>query len=210
MSQLDADQITEELAEQAPPPEEPPTEVLETAAPDPEPEPDALGELSARLAGFDERLEESQRLLARQTELVERLHAENQRLRKGEVRAAQLPLVRDVLRLHDDLGRLVEAAEGDSRKDLEIVRASLLDTLARNGITPFEGEPGEPFDSRRQSVAGVVGADDPALNRLIAETLRAGFAWDDGELIRVADVRVHRHVAAAQQDAPTAATEDRG
>jgi molecular chaperone GrpE (heat shock protein) len=168
-----------------------------------------LGELSARLAGFDERLEESQRLLARQTELVERLHAENQRLRKGEVRAAQLPLVRDVLRLHDDLGRLVDAAEGDSRKDLEIVRASLLDTLARNGITPFEGEAGEPFDSRRQSVAGVVGADDPALNRLIAETLRAGFAWDDGELIRVADVRVHRHVA-PQQDAPTAATEDRG
>src|SRR5947209_9477437 len=71
---------------------------------------DAIERLTDALGALDERLAESQRLLAHQTELADRLHAENQRLRAGELRAAQLPLVRDLMRMHDDIGRLVAAS----------------------------------------------------------------------------------------------------
>jgi len=62
----------------------------------------------------------------------DKLHGENQRLRAGELRGAMLPLVRDLLRLHDDIGRIADATE--QVEDLELMQISLLDALSRNGI----------------------------------------------------------------------------
>lgn len=141
---------------------------------------------------FDQRIEEALRLLARQTDHVEQLHAENQRLRQGEVRATLLPLVRDMLRVHDDLARLA-SFEGDAAADLEIARQSILDALARNGVVSATPLTGEPFDARLHRAEAPVETDDPTLHRTIAATLRSGFAWEDGTVLRAADVRVYRH-----------------
>lgn len=155
----------------------------------PEPEDDGM---AAALAGLDARLEESQRLLARKSDLVDRLHSENQDLRAGELRSAQLPLVRDLLRMHDDLGRMREAsAEADG--DLRILEESLIDTLARNGIARFSPGPGEPFDPSLHSAVGVKSTDDEALDKTVAEVTRHGFRWDSGDTIRVAEVRAYRY-----------------
>jgi molecular chaperone GrpE len=152
-------------------------------------------ELLEALERLDSRLEESQRLLNRQSDLVDRLHAENQELRAGELRSAQLPLVRDLLRLHDDLGRMREV-EGESAEDLRLVRESLIDTLARNGIESISPRSGEPFDSQLHSVAGTEPTEDPSLDRSVAEVVRQGFRWDSGDVIRVSEVRAYRHLGA--------------
>lgn len=151
-----------------------------------------IARLADAVQALDRRVEESQRLLAHQTELADRLHAENQRLRSGELRAAQLPLVRDLMRMHDDAGRLLAAATDQATTDVAIMRDSLVDALARNGIESFEPTVGEQFDPRTQTARGVVATSDAALERCIAEVVRAGFMWEDKTLIRAADVRVHR------------------
>jgi molecular chaperone GrpE (heat shock protein) len=152
-------------------------------------------ELPATLERLDSRLEESQRLLARQSDLVDRLHAENLELRAGELRSAQLPLVRDLLRLHDDVGRMREAA-GESGEDLRLVQESLVDTLARNGVEAIAPEIGEPFDSRLHSAAGIEPTEDESLDRTVAAVTRQGFRWESGDVIRVSEIRAFRYSGA--------------
>jgi molecular chaperone GrpE len=153
-------------------------------------EEDSEGE-EAVLDRLDSRLAEAQRLLARQTDLTEKLHAENQELRAGELRNAQLPLVRGLIRLADDLERMRGAA-AESADDLTMVRESLLDVLARNGIQTFGAEDGEPFDPRLHSAVGVEPTEEEQLDKTVAEVVRHGFRWDSGEAIRVVEVRAYR------------------
>jgi molecular chaperone GrpE (heat shock protein) len=154
------------------------------------------GGVAAALASLDERLAESQRLLSRQSELTDRLHGENQLLRAGELRGAQLPLIRDLLRLHDDVGRMREAL-GEQDGDLALVQQSLLEILERNGVELFAPERGEPFDPQVHAAASSEQTDDEALDRSVSEVLRQGFRWGSGELIRVAEVRAYRYRDAA-------------
>jgi molecular chaperone GrpE len=147
-------------------------------------------ELLEALSRIHKQLGESQRLLDRQQVLADRLHAENQTLRAGELRSAQLPLVRDVLRLYDDVGRMRDGAEEEG--DLRIVWEALADTLVRNGVVPFEPDPGDEFDSHTHSVAGVEATLDDGLDRTVAEVVKQGFRWESGEVIRVAEVTVYR------------------
>jgi molecular chaperone GrpE (heat shock protein) len=145
------------------------------------------------LANLDSRFEESQRLLGRQVDLVDRLHAENQRLRSGELRAATLPLIRDLLRLHDDIGRLANAGETDASQDLKVVQISLLDSLARAGVLDYTPAVGESFDPKLHSATGVVATEDEASDRTIAEVIRIGFHWEDGQVLRAADATVFKY-----------------
>jgi molecular chaperone GrpE (heat shock protein) len=144
---------------------------------------------------FEDRLSEGQRLLSRQTDIAAALHAENLRLKEGELRRAQQPLVRDVLRVHDDVAQMLESLphDGDAHRDLEIVKATLADVLARNGLEQAVCEPGEAFDPRAHKVVDVRPTDDETVNRTIAEVIRPAFTWDDGEPIRVAQVAVFKY-----------------
>lgn len=148
-------------------------------------------ETESVLDRLDTRLAEAQRLLARQTDLTQKLHAENQSLRAGELRSAQMPLVRDLIRLSDDLERM-RAVAAESTDDLTVLHESLLDVLARNGVETFEAEQGEPFDSRVHSAAGVETTEDERLDKTVAEVVRRGFRWSSGEVIRVVEVRAYR------------------
>lgn len=166
----------------------------------PPPQAFELAAVAATLVSLEEQLGESQRLLARQSDLVDKLHAENQRLRIGELRAATLPLVRDLLRLHDDIGRL--ATDREEAEDLDVVKVSLLDALARNGITTFQPAPGEQFDPKQHSIVGILRAEDASRDRTVAEVIRVGVQWEDGQAIRVADVRVYKHAPTAETTGP--------
>ncbi len=157
-----------------------------------------LADIAATLGSLDTRLGESQRLLGRQSEFADKLHAENQRLREGELRAATLPLIRDLLRLHDDIGKLSVGRE-DTR-DLDIVKVSLLDALARNGVLAFEPAVGDVFDPKQHNIQGVVATGESSLDRTIAVVTRVGVQWDDGQTIRVADVSVYKHTPRADAD----------
>ena len=189
-----AEEVSEQVLDAAPAEERTESEPEVEAASEEAPvgEEDADGELRLALQRLDSRLEESHRLLGRQSDLVDKLHTENQNLRAGEIRSAQMPLVRDLLRLHDDVGRMRTA--GADSDDLRLVQESLVETLARNGIEPFAPERGEPFDPSAHSASGIEQTEDEGLDKTVAEVVRQGFRWDSGDLIRVVEVRAYRYL----------------
>lgn len=195
---VDGGPEAESETELTPPPAEP--EEVEPQEPTPAPasEADAPARdgLEDAVTGLNERLEESQRLLSRQSDLVDRLHAENRELRAGELRNAQLPLIRDLVRLHDDVGRMREAA-GENGDDLRVAQESLIDTLARNGVEVYAPGHGEVFDPRLHAAAGTEPTAEESLDKTVVEIVRRGFRWDSGDVIRVAEVRAYRYRDAA-------------
>jgi molecular chaperone GrpE (heat shock protein) len=150
----------------------------------------APNEATARL---ERRLDQVLQLAQRRDELIERLHNENQQLRKGELQVAMLPLLRDLMRLHDDLEQIV-ALPSESR-DAILIRDTLSDVLARNGVTKFIPTEGEVFDSTRHTAVGTQPTEDERADRTVQTVLRAGFLRDDGSTVRVADVVVRRFQA---------------
>lgn len=197
--------ITPEPADEAPasaapdgdaPPAAPATSEPIAAA-DEAPEPDRLASVLERL---EDRLEESQRLLARQSDITTSLHAENQRLKAGELRGALQPIVRDMIRVQDVLKQMLDAECGpDSDPDAQrqhplfVAVDSIVDALARNGVEVVAVAAGDRLDPRGHKVVGVAATDKPDDHRTIAEVIKAGFAWEDGTTIRAADVRVYKH-----------------
>jgi molecular chaperone GrpE len=161
----------------------PPPHLAPPAGPDPA--------VIDRLDGLGRRLDELARLGAHQRELVDELHADNQKLRAGELFQAQAPLLRDLVRLHDDVERL-EAAAGDGAADLALVRQQLLQVLDRAGVRRYEVMAGDPFDGSRHQGVRSVPATDGAADRTVATMVRCGFERDDGRVLRPADVEVHR------------------
>lgn len=194
----------ETLDAPAPVPEGAPDEIAPADAPaaaaSADGEPDRVVAVLERL---DDRLEESQRLLARQADIATALHAENQRLKAGELLRAQLPLVRDVVKLHDLVGQMLdEGPEPGAARNLEILRDAVLDALARNGVEPAPVAEGDALDPRRHKIVGVEETDDPAADRTIAAVWKVGFATDDATPIRAADVRVFKHTPDAGAPEP--------
>jgi molecular chaperone GrpE (heat shock protein) len=181
-----------------------PTEPEPAAGPAAVPDP-----VLVALERLDDRLEESQRLLARQSEIATSLHAENQRLKAGELVRAQLPLVRDIISVHDVLGQMLDAAvESTAGADLELTRGAIVDALARNGIEKAQVCVGDALDPRQHKIVGIAAIDDPAADRTIAEIVKIGFAWDDATTIRATDVRVYKHTPAPPPTSTPGASSD--
>ncbi len=147
--------------------------------------------LGSGLGGLQTSLDELVRLTRRADDHVAELHGENQRLRAGELASVTLPLLRDVVRLHDEVEQLTSAAAPEAQADLALVRARLLDTLGRWGLTSFAPEAGDALDATRHNGVGAVASADGEAGT-VATVRRVGFAHDDGRTFRAADVEVFR------------------
>ncbi len=108
----------------------------------------------------------------------------------------QRPIFIDLIQLHDDIGKLIEAQPADEpdraaalRGTLESIRSAIEDTLYRQGVEPFQNE-GQEFEPRRQRSVTTVPTDDPERNKTIAGRLRPGFQSGD-KLIRPEIISVH-------------------
>lgn len=145
----------------------------------------------ATLDAVREHVAELTRLRRRDLDLLDKLHAENTRLRTGELAAATAPLVHGLLRLHDQMASL---AAGDAESIAGILRRQLLQVLDTAAtITPYVPEAGEPFDAARHLGAARVPTSDPAQDGRVTRTLKPGFARADGTVVRVAETEVHRY-----------------
>lgn len=168
---------------------EPPAAVEEEGA---EEQFDAVAErldrLEAQIAGVTRRMDELVRLGDRREDLVDRLHADNQRLRVGELAQAQAPVVRELIRTFDLVVKL--AGDSDDRGDLELVRRRLLDGLEQVGVRPLEPEPGTAFDVSHETAVERTETEDQALDMTISRTLRVGFVQDGERTLRPAEVVV--------------------
>ncbi len=120
---------------------------------------------------------------------IDRLHAELQEHKRDLVAKVKRPMIQGLVRLHDDLGKVIAALGRRTPEELTPQRffnafdgfaddIELL--LGQHGIEAFS-VPGQEFDPRRQTALRTEATDDPDLAGTIAERLRSGFA--EGETL---------------------------
>jgi molecular chaperone GrpE len=126
---------------------------------------------------------------------IDRLHAELQEYRTDLIAKTNRPLVNGLIRLHDDIGRLIEGLKskppeqlepdkllGGIQEDIEII-------LDQNGVATFR-EPDNTFQPRRQRALKNVSTTDAELVGNVAERVIAGFEQGD-EIIKKERVNVY-------------------
>lgn len=156
--------------------------------------------LADHVAELATALDESNRLALDRERVVDRLHEENQRLRAGETQQALTPVLRDLVRLFDDLHRsatdyanLTETTPAAAARDLACFRDVVADILYRYGIERYDIEPGSPFDTRVHRAISVVVTDDQTRDRTIARVIRPGFQGET-RVLRLLEAEVYRFI----------------
>ena len=150
-----------------------------------------VSDLVEQFASVVGRLDELVRLCRHDVELVDRLHEENGKLRQGELTEAMGPLLRGLIRLHDQMSSL---GADDPQSVAGILRKQLLQVLDISAdVRPYIAVPGSPFDPTRHLALRGIGTDDPARDRTIARGVRPGFVRGTSTVLRPAEAEVYRH-----------------
>ncbi|MBJ7469919.1 MAG: nucleotide exchange factor GrpE [Solirubrobacteraceae bacterium] len=138
----------------------------------------------------------------KQTEMADELHAENRRLREGEVREAVAPLVRGLARLADEVAHM-RGGSAPTDDDLGHIEQRLSELLHDAGVTILRTNPGDAFDVHVHVAAGSVPTEDPLEDQTIVGVRRPGLIRDDGRLVRPAEVLVYRFDTRSIPGAPS-------
>ncbi|MGF7237642.1 MAG: hypothetical protein ACQSGP_22165, partial [Frankia sp.] len=150
----------------------------------------AAAVLEAAIAALSDRVDELVRLRRHDAELVDKLHAENARLRQGELTEAMAPLLRGLMRLHDQMASI---ARDDTESVAGLLRNQLLQSLdLAADMRPYTAVRGMPFDPTRHLGVRRVPTDDPGLDRTVARTMKPGFVRGQTTVVRPAEVEVYR------------------
>ena len=154
------------------------------------------GMVEQRLSTLQSLFDREVRAEATRERIVDRLHAELQEYKQDLLLKVQQPIFIDLIQLHDDIGKMIEAQPAEDadqaaavRGTLESIRTAILDILYRQGVEPFQTE-GDEFDPRRQRAVTTVPVDEPGQNRTIAGRLRPGFQAGE-KIIRAEMVSVY-------------------
>ena len=126
-------------------------------------------------------------------EVLDRLHRENEVLKRGETQKMLDPVVRDLIKLADDWSARGEALGGELAQLCQEVAEDAGLILARFGAEVFAPEPGAEFDRRAHRAVGTAGTDDPSLDGTVAAARKPGYRVDE-RVVRFAEVTVHRVV----------------
>jgi molecular chaperone GrpE len=165
-----------------------PETVSETAPPPDEPPPPTPEELSAVVRERDEYRD----LLLRKTAEFDNYRKRVDRERQAADQAAAADLIVELLPLLDDLERAL-AAEADSdaavayRTGVELIHKTLLDLLARRGVSPIDTT-GQQFDPHLHEAVLHEESADHAAGEIVGE-FRRGYVMGT-RLLRASMVRV--------------------
>lgn len=124
-------------------------------------------------------------------EVIDRLHAENEKLRRNESQKALLPGVRELMKLADDWrsrGNALRDGADPAQLCVEVVEDVTL-ILQRQGVEEFWPEPGTEFDRHEHRAVGTRPTDDAALDGTVVTARRPGYRVDD-RVVRFAEVVV--------------------
>lgn len=175
---------------------------------------EVLGALNDRLAQLARAMEEANRLSQDRERIIDRLHQENQSLRQGELLQALLPILKDSIRLFDDLKQTsinyasrAEVRTEDAVRDFECLTEMMSDILYRYGVERYQAREGEAFNAKEHKVLGAIPTPEPAKDRTIARMVREGFRRETG-VVRLLEAEVYRYVP-GDTPATTAKVPDR-
>lgn len=145
--------------------------------------------------------------------LVDKLHRENEQLRRAEIERTRDPVVRDLISLADTClrnGRAWMQREAVTPNDMDRVLHEVAEDVAlileRQGVEAFTPDEGTKFDRREARAVRSVGTSDPLLDNVVAEVLKPGYRMGD-RVLRYCEVVVREFVADPEAD--TAADETR-
>lgn len=147
---------------------------------------DALSELTAAAKQEHERA-------SHRESIIDRLHDENQLLRRGEIQVMYDPVRAALYRLHDMLKRA--ALDPPDREHASALLTAFADeaaeALGRTGVERFGVLAGDAYDPVRHRPMGTEPVTDPALDGTVASVLTDGFELGE-QVVRRAEVRVGR------------------
>jgi molecular chaperone GrpE (heat shock protein) len=155
----------------------------------------SIDQVLDRLAAVEAQLGEFHARSVHRESVIDRLHAENRELREGLRRSLLEPVVTDLIRLHDAIGRDA-SAQGDERlasllgsyaSDVELI-------LDRCGMEAFRAEPGDAYRPGEHRPVAVVPVPDLALDNTVVEVVAIGFRErDSGRVRRPVRARFHQY-----------------
>lgn len=143
--------------------------------------------------------------------LVDRLHDENEQLRRAELERSRDPVIRDLISLADTClrnGRAWLKCEAATPEDVDRVLREVTDDveliLERQGVEAFKPETGTKFDRREARVVRSADTSDAALDGFVAEVLKPGYRIGD-RVLRYCEVVVWAFVTGPATDAASSA-----
>jgi molecular chaperone GrpE len=152
--------------------------------------------MEERLSTLETLFDREVRAEATRERILDRLHAELQEYKHDLLLKVQRPIFIDLIQLHDDLGKMMEAQPMDDPQRAEVirgcldsVRTAIEDILYRQGVEPFRND-GSEFDPRRQRAVSTLPTEVPEWSKTIAARIRPGFQAGD-KLIRPEIVSVY-------------------
>jgi molecular chaperone GrpE (heat shock protein) len=152
-----------------------------------------------------DRVEREHERAAFRESIIDRLHEENQELRRDQLTTALEPVRARLYRLHETLRREARRWASGEAPGVEHVAPLLdafaddvVDALERAGVQPLEVEVGERFDLGRHRPLKEMAVDDVARADTVVEVLAVGFVSGE-RVVKRADVAVG-HVGSAKQD----------
>lgn len=156
---------------------------------------DPLGLIAAELRALRADFAAKIRYDEGQEQILAAMGAELDQHRQGVFRMQLKPVLLDLVAMYDDLSQLIDSPESSpaTSQALDLVRGTVLDTLARNGAEQIASED-DAVDRTVHKVVRMVTTDDPAEDRRIAARLRPGFRWND-RVLRPEWVNVYRYQA---------------
>jgi molecular chaperone GrpE (heat shock protein) len=157
----------------------------------------AVAELRSVLDDLVQEVRREHERAAFRESVIDRLHEENQRLRRGELEALLAPVRNGLFRVHDMARKAARQAAPASRSAaqmLDAVADECVDVLTGVGVERFDAVVGERYDPARHRPVGAVPAEDALQDNTIAHARAAGFATDQ-RVVRRADVVVARYEA---------------
>jgi molecular chaperone GrpE len=162
---------------------------------------EGLAALQSTLDRLTAATEREHERAAHREQIIDRLHDDNQVLRRGELQAMLDPIRTALYRLHDMVRRESLRWTGNAGDPahvgplLSAVADEVAEALARAGAERYTVEPGEPFDQARHRPVGTVPVTDPALDGTVVAARTDGFGQGE-QILRRAEVVIGKATGA--------------
>lgn len=157
-----------------------------------------LGEISAELARLGCLLDREHERAAHREAIIDRLHEDNQVLRRGELQELHEPVRTALYRLHDMIKRESERWAAPRPPDpahvaplLTAIADEIAEAIARTGVERFTVKPGDRYDAASHRPVATESVADPELDGAVVSARTDGFERRD-RVVRRAEVVVGR------------------
>ncbi len=149
------------------------------------PEDDELFVILDEIQAHDQLVEQMIRnQIEKKDGMIDKLHKELEFYKQGEADRFADQLMKEMIKIRKDMARIILSEKWedmtfeDIQREYEYIYEDLTDLLERQGIDPYQTEPGEAFSASIHQ-AKIEKTEDPSLDKKIKESLEEGYRKGD-------------------------------